>query len=415
MGGLLFSFQAIFLLTIEILVYTIRSMSRKNCVYCNKEITTRSSEHVIQNALGGLLESEDICCPECNNHISREIDKPFTTIFNPILGNIENLGKTNNKDSMPAYSGTVKYQGATYSANFKGKNVTSCPELSKKLRCDASKLPLETVSYDFNLQNDIFQTGMAKIAFNYALAKNVNLDLLKPGLHIDKNGKIEYRYPIVPFYPLNELDILLELNTPTELYHNMILFSQHDKLWCYIDLFNTFQYCVLLVDNLPKGTHIYDSYMQTLQKLDRSEPNIKIFDAKDAMIYAQQYGVEPTMNEAEMKERIRKALERKSQKQPMHKIIEKKMAQLPVFSFALNAHSPEHVLQTAQTLQLYFDDYDNMNEETFRTQTITPDGRHVIPYPDAIMADLKNGTDMLKTYTTAKFHKLTAFLNKKTK
>lgn len=40
---------------------------RDNCVYCGKPIIKRSREHIIQNALGGLYESEDICCDECNN------------------------------------------------------------------------------------------------------------------------------------------------------------------------------------------------------------------------------------------------------------------------------------------------------------------------------------------------------------
>lgn len=34
-----------------------------NCLYCGKKILKTSKEHVIQNALGGHLESEDICCP----------------------------------------------------------------------------------------------------------------------------------------------------------------------------------------------------------------------------------------------------------------------------------------------------------------------------------------------------------------
>ena len=33
---------------------------REKCVYCGKVIVTRSKEHIIQNAIGGLYESEDI-------------------------------------------------------------------------------------------------------------------------------------------------------------------------------------------------------------------------------------------------------------------------------------------------------------------------------------------------------------------
>ena len=43
---------------------------REKCVYCGKVIVTRSKEHIIQNAIGGLYESEDICCDKCNNYLS---------------------------------------------------------------------------------------------------------------------------------------------------------------------------------------------------------------------------------------------------------------------------------------------------------------------------------------------------------
>ena len=33
--------------------------NRENCVYCGKPITKRSREHIIQNAIGGLYESEE--------------------------------------------------------------------------------------------------------------------------------------------------------------------------------------------------------------------------------------------------------------------------------------------------------------------------------------------------------------------
>ena len=390
-------------------------MSRKNCVYCNKEITTRSREHVIQNALGGLYESEDICCPECNNYISRQIDVPFTSIFNPILGNIEDLNKTNNKKSTPSYTGTIKYNDKTYSDAFiKAGKVVGCASLSKELRCNISKLPLEIVSYNFDLNNDAFKTGMAKIAFNYALAKDIDLKLLQPGLNVIRSGttisKIEYNFPIIPFMPMNPVDRYLELGTPTELYHNMILFSEQNRLWCYIDLFNTFQYYVLLSDTLPRGSTIYDNYMQTLQKLERTEPKIEIFGPKDAMIYAQQYGVEPCMDEQEMKARIANAIARKSQRQSMQKVISKKITPYTTFCIAPTIESPEQMMQFSQAMHLYLDENDMINSNTFRILTPTPDGRHIATYPDAIMAEIMTDKRTLTAYTTAKFNKLNSLL-----
>ena len=389
-------------------------MSRTNCVYCNKEITTRSREHVIQNALGGLYESEDICCPECNNYISRHIDAPFTTIFNPILGNISNLGKTNNKNSTPIYTGTVSYQGAQYAASFKGGKITSCPDLSRALRCDISKLPLEVVSYNFDLQNDSFHTGMAKIAFNYALAQGVDLRALQAGLNVVKNGlnisKIEYKYPIIPFCPMNVVDMYMELGTPTELYHNMILFSQHNKLWCYIDLFNTFQYYVLLSDNLPGDAKIYANYAQTLQKPDRLELKIEFNRPKDAMIYAMQYGVEPCMDQQELQRRINNVVAKQSQKQSMQAIVGKKLEHMSVFEVMPYLQSSHQLMQFGQSMSLYFDEDELLRNDAFRIFTLDTRTTQVVSYPDAILSAFKDDKSALAKYTTAKFNKLNGFL-----
>ena len=92
---------------------------RTSCVYCGKTITTRSSEHIIQNALGGLYESEDICCPECNNYISKHIDAPFNKTFNPIISRIENFTKSNNKNSHPSCTGKACYEGELYDVGRK--------------------------------------------------------------------------------------------------------------------------------------------------------------------------------------------------------------------------------------------------------------------------------------------------------
>lgn len=390
-------------------------MTRKNCVYCNKEITTPSREHVIQNALGGLYESEDICCPECNTHVSQQVDKPFTTIFNPIIGNISNLTKTHNKNSTPSYTGIVSYEGQQYEATIKAGKVTSCPDLSRKLRCDISKLPLEIVSYKFDLDNTHFRNGIAKIAFNYALAMNIDFKFLQTGLNIKRAGntitKIEYNYPLVPFCPMNSVDTILELGTPTDLFHNLILFSQSNQLWCYVDLFNTFQYYVLLSDKLPAGTDVYHNYTQTLRKIPRPE-DFEIFSPKDAMIYAQQYGVEPTMNPQELAMRVKNA---DLNKPALERLMAKKMLHLSPANIMSSFTNTQQMVSFMQTLPIYFDEDDNLVKENFRMWTPAPNDGCLIPYPDAIQDELDDNPDILKQYTTAKFNKLNSLLINKVK
>ncbi len=394
-------------------------MGRKTCVYCGKEITKRSREHVIQNALGGLYESEDICCPECNNYISSCIDAPFTKIFNPIIGNIDDFSKTNNTKSTPAYSGIVSYKDKLYHANIKNGKVVSCPDLSREQRCDISKIPVQIISYDFNINNNDFKTGIAKIAFNYALDKGIDFDILKGGLDIKKTGPniqaITFNYPIIPFYPLNPIDSFIELKTNFNLYHTMILFSQHNTLWCYIDLFNTFQYYVLLSESMPAGTHVYENYAQTLQKINRKEPTLDIFSPKDIMIYAQQYGVEPCMDLSEFSRRIKNAIAKKSQKQDLQSIISSKMSAMPL-EYRLNImQDTQKLIAFGQSMHLYFDENDCLIPENFRTLTISEDGTKLLSYPYAINTQISHDIKPLKKYTMDKFERLTLSLCQKSR
>ena len=235
-------------------------IQRQSCVYCGKLITTRSREHIIQNALGGLYESEDICCPECNNYISKYIDVPFTKTFNPIISRIENFTKTNNKKSHPVCSGKASYQGALYDVLIKDGKIVSCPTLSKKLKCDISKLPMEIFAYDFPIENNTFINGICKIAFNFALDKGIDSNILSHGITLSlKEGVIDnisFKYMAIPFVPLNMLDTHIELNTPMELYHNLILFNQGNSVnWVFIvsGSVTVIEGGLLLIDALQTG------------------------------------------------------------------------------------------------------------------------------------------------------------------
>ncbi len=68
-----------------------------------------------------------------------------------------------------------------------------------------------------------------------AIAQNVDYKYLESGLVVNKSGStvssISYNYNIIPFVPLNPVDVSLELEAyAPELFHNMILFSHHNEL-----------------------------------------------------------------------------------------------------------------------------------------------------------------------------------------
>lgn len=387
---------------------------RENCVYCGKTITERSREHIIQNAIGGLFESEDICCPNCNNYISKYIDASFTKIFNAIISRIENFTKTNNKKSKPSYTGKAIHNGKLYDVLMKAGKVVSCPELSKELKCDVSKLEWEIVAYDFPIENKPFKNGLSKIAFNFALERGIPADVLKKSVNIkmldDKMVDLSFLYPVIPFVPLNPMDRHIELNTDMELYHNLILFSQGKMLWCYIDLFNTFQYYVLLSDSWDENISVHETYLQLLQKLDRSTPTLYIRKPKHILTYAMFYNIEPCMDLDEFKKRIEAAIK----KEPL----QKEMADIISVKMGSNYLTPEILTQSdidkrdfyLKSLLLYSDENDRLNESNFRKVTLIGNDFEIVSYPLFINMLVRNGEIDIQSYTFNKFDRLNKFL-----
>ena len=389
-------------------------VNRTNCVYCGKLITTRSREHIIQNALGGLYESENICCPECNNYISKYIDVPFCKTFSPIISRIENFTKTNNKKSQPVCTGKARYNGTLYDVYIKGGKVVSCPMLSKELKCDISKLSLEIVAYDFSIEHSTFTNGICKIAFNFALEKGIDLTNLIEGLEVKSvNEKIEdisFKYPVIPFVPLNPLDKHIELNTDMELYHNLILFSQGNMLWCYVDLFNTFQFYVLLCDSWDERISVHETYLQLLQKLDRSIPELYIRKPKHILTYAMFYNIKPCMDLDEFKKRIEEVIKKESQKKSISDVLSAKMNHGYLIAEELKQMSREEMEFHLKPILLYSDEEDHLQEENFRKVTLSGKGMDIVSYPLFIQLLMSKGKIDVRSYTRAKFDRLNRFL-----
>lgn len=388
---------------------------RKDCVYCGKRIEKRSREHIIQNAIGGLYESEDICCPECNNYISKYIDVPFTKTFNPIISRIENFAKTNNIKSKPVCTGKALHDGELYDVTIKAGKVVACPELSQKLTCDISKLHFEIVAYDFPIENRAFINGLGKIAFNFALEKGISLDILKKGLDIkvvdEKIESIAFNYSVLPFVPLNPMDKHIELNTDMELYHNLILFSQGGFLWCYIDLFNTFQYYILLSDSWDENVQVHETYLQLLQKIDRSIPHLYIRKPKHVLTYAMFYNIAPCMDLELFKKRVAEAIQKASQKKNMGDVLSEKMGSNYLDPDKLKQMSKDEMDFYLKSLLLYSDEDDHLNDKNFRIVTLSGNGFEIVSYPLLIKILMGGQAIDVRSYTFEKIERLNKFLS----
>lgn len=395
---------------------------RENCVYCGKVITIRSKEHIVQNALGGLYESEEICCEKCNSVLSKDIDTPFTKIFNPIIMNIKNITKTNNKKSHPSCSGKAIYDNETYDVVIKDGKVVSCTELSKKLKCDSSKLKFEIVEYDFQMDNHSFKSGIGKIAFNFATEKGIDSEVLSKGINVkEKDGEVDsisFKFPIIPFVALNPMDEYLELNTRMELYHNLILFSQDSNLWCYVDLFNTFQYFVHLSNEWHTKTPFIETYLQLVQKIDRKFPEMYIRKPKHILNYAMAYNVEPCIELGKFKKRMREAIQKESLKKNMSDFLSTKLGN-DYFNLdkliELKKEDARPGLWNEMKLDylsfsLYFDEEEKLKDNTFRQVTYVGDKDEIVSYPLLIKKLIEDDSIVVQEYTYKKFIRMNTFL-----
>lgn len=402
----------------------------KYCVYCGKPLDStgkKSKEHVIQNALGGMLTSIEICCNECNNLVSKMIDVPFTKYFAPFLNYIPNFSKTNKKKSTPVYPVIVEYNEKQYEGVAKNGKLIECQELCRELHknlCDISPFP-RIIGIKYPLSNKSYKNGMCKIAFNFALYEEVNASELKHGLSIgQEKGKIttiEFNYPVIPFCPMNCFDEALEFFEPMKLFHGMILFNDKNDLWCYVDLFNTFQVYVHLSDHWDKSKPLYKEYFQYFQKRDRSTDEIDlsgITTAKDIYCIATQYHVKPTIDINELKARIKKRIQKESNHIKLAKLMQ------TIFD-SQNLANPEidsidfKLKEYYRNLGFLFDDDGDLKEDLFRARTLSDSKdlyEEVVSYPRYILdktthiGNILIDYPTLREYTYRKFYRLFNYL-----
>lgn len=265
-----------------------------NCLYCGVELPENNkNEHIIHNALGGLLECPYICCEKCNGVLSQQ-DNKFVNNFSPFVPMIDNYHQTRKSSFKPKHKGRGLYNGKWYEIVLEGNRPVGCAEYSKMNK--TGKMPMfDIIKHDIGLENESFKKGMQKIGVNFARYSGVQCETLADNFEVirdtDRNVcQINFRQQFLPFIPLNSFDKYIEQATLTNLYHMLILFSANNCLYCYIDLFNTWQGYVILSENYC-GDEVYKTYVQLVQNWKRPEFNIRdIRRLKDLLIFKQQYG-----------------------------------------------------------------------------------------------------------------------------
>lgn len=342
-----------------------------SCTYCGATISKEniSKEHIIQNALGGILESTAICCDICNNVVRREIDDKFCKIFNPIITQIKNLKKTNTS-SMPSCKGKAKYiDGKTYEVFIKNQAVIDCPEYKKTNKTGLSKADLrnfEIIDYDIEIHQDNFNQGIIKIAYNYAISLGIQHEkiasILRVDIAKDKVEKVTFDAEVIPFVPLNAFDNFIELDSRIKLSHTLILLSHENYLVCYIDLFNTFQNYIILSENWT-GEEIYEVYWQIIEKIDRTLPEFNFYRIKHIVTMASIYGVEATLDIDKLKKDVTHVINTESYKKDIQAYISFTL------SFNFSTSTKYDIGDKSRSISYYLDEDDYLRINRFRRYT----------------------------------------------
>lgn len=273
------------------------------CYVCGREMVEGAEccphdEHIIPNALGGHLTSNYILCKTCGGSYSRG-DRSFVDLFGCFVHNMEHrmlfdrghsgtLVKGSYFDGDDKISINVNKDGATLQQPIVKEesdkvtimaNKTVAGQMRKKYEKEGKKV--ETVenlygllalnfsegNADFNGQ---FKEGFVKMAVEFALHKGIGREQLDVALTINNDGSAKVNFdsiPVFPFVSMDRYSDVFERNRfdLEKLYpsHTLMLFNEGGYLFCYIDLFSTFQYYVMLGKNY-KGSDVYHVYYQPL-------------------------------------------------------------------------------------------------------------------------------------------------------
>jgi len=291
-----------------------------NCYLCGNEFDTdkvlRHDEHILQQAIGGALSNKNILCLTCGEYLGRDVDVPFNEIFHGIATRLDIK-----KDRKPNKKSTIKGALVSKSDRFgfdlsgteviwKDFKVTPAVPLhrysndnskviiyankkqaktySKKVEIDVGTKFKDnkpefifcddidgSVLYQFKLDSDAFKKGLAKIAIGFASSIGISRNEMPLALKVkpDNRAEIKSNIKLLQYFPLGEIYSNLESLSSEIGYfptHTLIIFtaaSDPSKLVCYIELFSTFQWYVILNDNY-QGDAVYEYHYQRLLKTD---------------------------------------------------------------------------------------------------------------------------------------------------
>ncbi len=266
----------------------------KRCVICGKPLMggDSSSEHIIPNAIGGILKDSGIYCKTCNSKFGSEQDKEFTSMFALFMDQLDIRKERETKGT--SYSGIMfDTKGNQYHVKWKDNHTVEIKRQDGKYvgRNLPKDIKILNTVYYYNFNNESFKSGLSKIAFNYAVHCGIDTANMER-LFDNKNKKFVDNPLIIPFVPMTPFDAIMESYEPDMLFHALRLFNTESFLFAYIELFSTFQFYVLISERCSKNIdESYSNYIEKKKKENDTDllKELTPHDYKDACAIMTQY------------------------------------------------------------------------------------------------------------------------------
>lgn len=267
-------------------------VNKNKCYYCGTPIneTNKSEEHIIQNGIGGHLTSKFILCNEHNQTLNNEIDRPFLKTFENFFNRMDfnrdrntnirgikaKLQELNidviikNGKTFPLMPFFDTETNTLFAQNKKVGDIYLNKLLKERTIANKEDVIFKddiegTIQMDFNLDNIVFKKGLTKIAVNFASVHKLTREEMPDALDLKNNTFLDALL-VIPYLPEN-FDLLLQDSEKYYPIHMLLLRAEPKEklLYCYIELFSTFQYYIILNKHYI-GPTIREEYVYSLSE-----------------------------------------------------------------------------------------------------------------------------------------------------
>jgi len=252
------------------------------CYSCHAILNKKnqSFEHIIPNAIGGVLKSARLICKACNSAYGMTIDAALTKDFEHLAAR-HNIGRDRPKSRMiqntiasnadlyhlqdgqippPAkpmirldkdqlyISGPDKKQLMQIASGLKSKFPNIDLDNIEKNWESVDELPGSELTINFSVGSDLFMRSVAKIAVNYYLMKVRGRHYLDKIINIINGVDVNQHH--IRYYPLRD-----DIWDHEELSHLISIKgnSASGKLQAHVILFNTYSLVINLCDDYDGG------------------------------------------------------------------------------------------------------------------------------------------------------------------